>query len=85
VNIKLTPEQIKIVNDELRTGHFHTAEEVISGALQALRTKDPTATVTRPNGDQREAVHEMLAFVEANRTRLEGISVKQLLHEGHRR
>jgi hypothetical protein len=34
--------------------------------------------------DFRQAVREMLAFVEANRACLEGLSVKQLLHEGHR-
>jgi hypothetical protein len=26
----------------------------------------------------------MLDFVEKNRTRLQGVSVKQLIHEGHR-
>jgi len=34
--------------------------------------------------DSRQAVREMLAFAEANRTRLEDVSVKQLLHDGHR-
>ena len=33
---------------------------------------------------QREAVREMLAFVERNRVRLEGVMVKELIHEGHR-
>ncbi len=84
MNIKLTPEQIKIVNDELRSGHFRTPEEVIAEALEALRTKERSSPAPVPNGDQREAVQEMLTFVAANRTSLEGISVKQLLHEGHR-
>jgi hypothetical protein len=28
-------------------------------------------------------VREMLAFVEKNRVRLEGATVKELIHEGH--
>ena len=40
MNINLTPEQEKIVNEELRAGHFRTVEEVIGEALQALRKKN---------------------------------------------
>jgi hypothetical protein len=29
-------------------------------------------------------VREMLAFVEKNRVRLDGVSVKELIREGHR-
>ncbi|MGA7927859.1 MAG: hypothetical protein WCA20_17965 [Candidatus Sulfotelmatobacter sp.] len=36
------------------------------------------------NGQHDDAVREMLNFVEKNRTLLQGISVKQLIHEGHR-
>ena len=39
MNITLTPEQEKIVNDELKSGHFRSAEEVIGVALQTLREK----------------------------------------------
>lgn len=84
MNIKLTPEQAKIINDELSSGHFRTAEEVIAQALQALREKERFSTEYLRNGDSRRAVREMLAFVEKNRTRLDGISIKQLIHEGHR-
>ena len=33
---------------------------------------------------QRKAVKEMLEFVEENHVRLEGVTVKQLIHEDHR-
>jgi len=33
---------------------------------------------------QQQAVQEMLAFVEKNHVRLSGMSVKELIHEGHR-
>ena len=84
MNIRLTPEQEAIVENELKSGHFLSVEEVIGEALKSLRKKDPSSTANTPNGAQREAVREMLAFVEANRTRLEGISVKELIREGHR-
>ena len=84
MNIRLTPEQEKIIQDELKSGHFRTVEEVIAEALQALREKEKSAGAATPNGAQREAVRGMLAFVEKNRTRLDGLSVKALIHEGHR-
>ena len=84
MNVNLTPEQEKIVKDKLKSGHFRSVEEVIGEALQGRREKEQSSTAGAPNGAQREAVREMLAFVEKNRVRLEGVSVKELIHEGHR-
>jgi putative addiction module CopG family antidote len=84
MNINLTPEQEKIVNEELKSGHFRSVEEVIGEALQVLREKQQSSTVDVRNGAQREAVREMLAFLEKNRTRLQGVSAKELIREGHR-
>jgi hypothetical protein len=84
MRIDLTPEQERIVKDELKSGLFGSAEDVISHALKALREKELVSPSVEANGEQREAVREMLAFVEKNRVRLEGVSVKELIHEGHR-
>ena len=84
MDIRLTPELEKIVKDELKSGHFRKVEEVIAVALQVLHDKEQGSPGGAPNGKQREAVREMLAFVEKNHVRLEGISVKELIHEGHR-
>lgn len=84
MNINLTPEQEQLVKDELKSGHFRTVEEVIANALRALREKERASGVAPSNGAQREAVREMLAFVEKNRVRLDGVSVKEMIHEGHR-
>jgi len=84
MNINLTPEQEKIIQEELKSGHFRSIEEVISEALQVLREKDLVSGATNSNGSEREAVREMQEFVEKNRVRLEGVSIKQLIHEGHR-
>jgi putative addiction module CopG family antidote len=80
MNINLTPEQEQIINDEVKSGHFRSAEEVIAKALVALREKERADD----NGHHDDAVREMLNFVEKNRTPLHGVSVKQLIHEGHR-
>lgn len=84
MNINLTPEQEKIVKEELSSGHFRNVEEVIAEALQALREKEGNLAAATSNGAQREAVRDMLAFVERHRVRLEGVSVKELIHEGRR-
>jgi Arc/MetJ-type ribon-helix-helix transcriptional regulator len=83
MNINLTPEQERIVNDELKSGHFRSAEEVIAGALVALREKERSSLAAGDNGHHGDAVREMLNFVEKNRASLPDISVKQLIHEGH--
>jgi hypothetical protein len=84
MTINLTPEQEKIVKEELRSGHFRTAEELISQALLTLLATVPPSSASGDNGKRREAVREMMDFVEKNRTSLQGISVKELIHEGHR-
>jgi Arc/MetJ-type ribon-helix-helix transcriptional regulator len=84
MNVNLTPEQERIVNDELNSGHFRSVEEVIGTALAALREKERSSTSAGGNGQQASAVQEMISFVAENRTRLEGVPVKQLIHEGHR-
>ena len=84
MNINLTPEQEQIVCDELKAGHFRSAEEVIAQALVALREKELSSPAEDGNGHQESAVREMLSFVESNHTPLQGISVKQLIREGQR-
>jgi Arc/MetJ-type ribon-helix-helix transcriptional regulator len=85
MNIRLTPEQEALVKRELESGHFRSVEELLAQALQALQDKDLAKNAAATlNGAQQEAVREMLDFVEKNRTRLDGISMKDLIHEGHR-
>ena len=64
MSLNLTPEQERLVRDELEAGHFRTAEEVIDEALQALRQKERASGGASSDGEQREAVREMLEFVE---------------------
>lgn len=88
MNLKLTPEQERIIKDELKAGHFRSAEEVIARALEALRRQEHPLlgdkAKDKPNLAQERAVKDMLTFVEKNHVRLSGVSVKDLIHEGHR-
>ena len=85
MQIRLTPEQEQLVQDELKFDHSRTVEEVIAKALHALREKEQSSGNVSSNGaQQREAVREILAFVEKNRVRPQALTVKELIHEGHR-
>jgi hypothetical protein len=57
---------------------------VIAEALVALRHRAQALPSAQYNGGYADAVREMLDFVEKNHTRLQDISVKKLIHEGHR-
>jgi putative addiction module CopG family antidote len=84
MTIRLTPEQERIIKGELESGRFRAAEEIVGEALRALREKEQASSTSTPNGAQREAVWEMLKFVEKNRVPLENVCVKELIHEGRR-
>ena len=59
MNINLTPEQERIVNDELKSGHFRSAEEVIDQALVALREKYAPSLAGHSKGRHELAVREI--------------------------
>lgn len=81
--VTLNPEQERIVNEELRSGQYRSAEEVIWQALAALREKAHRNAIM-PGEERRRAVQDMLEFAEKNRTPLQDVSIKELIHEGHR-
>lgn len=84
LHINLTPEQERLVQDELASGHYQTAEQVIAEALRVLRDRQTQREETLPSAARREAVRNMIEFVEKNSVRLANVSVKELVHEGHR-
>jgi putative addiction module CopG family antidote len=84
MTIDLTPAQEQFVNEQLKSGHFRSAEEVITEALQVLRDRSQPSDQALKNNGEREAVRAMLEFVQENRVRLDGVSVKALIREGQR-
>lgn len=81
MRIRLTPEEERIVRREVQSGRFRTGEEVIAEALRALESKHHSGAAD--DAQRREAVREMLAFIEGNHARLSGVTVRELAHEGH--
>jgi Arc/MetJ-type ribon-helix-helix transcriptional regulator len=81
--VTLNPKQERIVNEELRSGQYKGAEEVIWQALAALREK-AQGHATESADARRRAVQDMLEFAERNRSPLQDVSIKELIHEGHR-
>jgi Arc/MetJ-type ribon-helix-helix transcriptional regulator len=67
--VTLNPEQERIVNEELRSGQYRSAEEVIWQALAALREK-ARDRAAEPADQRRRAVQDMLEFAERNRAPL---------------
>lgn len=83
MNVRLPSEQEKIVESQLKAGRCATIEQVLDEALLALRARREQGQ-DAVSDQQREAVQEMLDFVKKHGVRLEGISVKELIQEGHR-
>lgn len=84
INVSLTPEQERVIESELRSGRYRTVEQVIGEALEALRQRESSSSATTSNESEKEAVRKLLEFATNNRVHLEGVTVKELIHEGHR-
>jgi len=71
----------RLIEQQLRSGRYHSAEQVVLSALEAL-TEDASP---RNDGERIQAVQDMLAFAEKHRLRLgAGIHIRDLIHEGHK-
>jgi len=78
--ITLTPEIERLINEELQSGHYHSAEEVIQRALQALRIQEQVAP------DKLTECQEAAARIRELRhgVTLGGLKLKDLIHAGHK-
>lgn len=79
--IQLDPETERLVQEELQSGHFQSVNEIIVQAIRAWREKKPPQ---RSESQRREAVDRVLDFALRRAVQLDGISIKELVHEGHR-
>ncbi|MFN0165329.1 MAG: hypothetical protein ACKV22_02775 [Bryobacteraceae bacterium] len=70
-----------LIERQLRSGRYHSAEQVVVSALEALAED----AYPRTGDERREAAPDMLAFAETHRLTLgEGIRIRDLIHEGHK-
>jgi Arc/MetJ-type ribon-helix-helix transcriptional regulator len=69
-----------LVEAHLRTGRYHSAEDVVTRALETLTEKEPPT----PHGKKTPA--EAVAHIRASRkgVTLGGLKVEDLIHKGHR-
>jgi len=82
MNVTLNPEQERILNEELRTGHYHNAQEVIEHALEVLREKEHDALGHDRKRDPKGAA----ARIRERRkgVTLGGLKIRDLVDEGRR-
>ena len=85
MNVKLTKHAAALL-EAVRAQRHEPVEDILEQALEALaREEHIMPEESSPTAAQREAVYEMLDFVKRNRVHLgAGLSVKDLIHEGHR-
>ena len=81
MTIQLNPETEKLVQEELQNGHFHSVDEIIVQGIRARREKEQPQ---RSETQRLHAVERALDFAKHKAVSLDGISIKELLHEGHR-
>lgn len=81
MNIQLNPETGRLVREELESGHFHSVDEII---VQGIRARRETTQTPANETLRREAVERALHFALHKVVPLNGASIRELLHEGHR-
>jgi Arc/MetJ-type ribon-helix-helix transcriptional regulator len=79
MTLTLTPETEQLINDELKSGHYKDAEDVIQRALRALKQQ---AAVKRPPvcRTPQEAAAHIRELRQGNT--LGGLTIKALINEG---
>jgi Arc/MetJ-type ribon-helix-helix transcriptional regulator len=78
--ITLTPDTERLINEELKHGHYKDAEEVIQRALQTLHATHHAAPSKVQECQEAAArIRELRKGVT-----LGGLKIKDLIHEGHK-
>ena len=85
MNVKLTPHAEELL-EAVRAQRHEPVERILEHALEVLAREEHIESGEVVAGEaQRQAVTEMIDFIKHNRVHLDaGLSVKDLIHEGHR-
>ena len=86
MTVNLNAHGEELLREQMARNPRHSPEEVIEQALETLAATRSGEQAREWSTDvQRKAVQDMLDFLEHNRAALgPGVSVKDLVHEGHR-
>jgi Arc/MetJ-type ribon-helix-helix transcriptional regulator len=60
MTIQLKPEQERIIQEEIRSGHFRSPDEVLDHALAALREKSKVTEATVAPARPRKKLYDLL-------------------------
>jgi len=78
LTLKLDPHGEQLVEAHLRTGRYHSPEEVVTRALETLAEKElPTV----PAKDVVDAIERLKVFGKTNGLSLGGMTIRELRHE----
>lgn len=82
MHVHLDSRAESLIEQQLRSGRYHSAEQVVVSALEALsQNEQPFGQ----NDEQRRAVLDMLEFAGKHGFTLgPGLCIRDLSHEGHR-
>jgi hypothetical protein len=80
MTVNLKPETSELVQQELRSGHFHTVDEMIVEGVRARRDSKPLSTGATSKTPA-EAVAHIREMRRGNRLP-PGVTIKDLINEG---
>ena len=81
MEIHLDAHGEQLVQRQLRSGRYDSAEQVVVSALEAFAENE----YPRTDEERRKAIEDMLGFAEKHGLRLgEDLSIRDLIHEGHK-
>jgi len=80
--IELKPETARLVEEEIRCGHFQSIDELVVEAVRAFREKISQRSGLTDQQHLAEAVDHLRQLRKG--VTLGGLKVKDLSHEGHR-
>ena len=80
--IELKPETARLVEEEIRCGHFQTIDELIVEGVRAFREKISERPTLADREHLAEAVNRLRQLRKG--VTLGGLKIKDLAHEGHR-
>ena len=82
MTINIKPETERLVQEELRNGHFDSVDNLIVESVLAWRQIHPSMQV---GADQRNrTVEDALTFARNRAIPIGSVSIKDLIHESHR-
>jgi Arc/MetJ-type ribon-helix-helix transcriptional regulator len=83
MDVSLTPEQERLINEAMRSGQYRDTTEVLDDALHALEQKHRKEPVSI--AERQEAIERLRTFGKRHALSLEsGVTVKDLIDEGRR-